>query len=120
MATMNKVIEHVDRMHPNVFTDDDKYEWIKTLEGLVAHEVLQEDAPDYALPDDADKDLLVKSPYDDIYLLYVTAMIHLHNREYDHYNNAAVVFHDRYEQYKAWYIRNNPSCKAKNFRNVMG
>ena len=120
MATMNKVIEHVDRMNPNVFTDDDKYEWIKTLEALVAHEVLQEEAPAYALPDDADTPLLVQSPYDDIYRLYVTAMIYLHNREYDHYNNAVMVFHERYEQYKAWYIRHNASCKAKNFRNVMG
>jgi hypothetical protein len=120
MATMNKVIEHVDRMNPNVFTDDDKYEWIRTLEGLVAHEVLQEEAPAYHLPDDADVPLLVQAPYDDIYRLYVTSMIYLHNREYDHYNNAVLVFQQRYEQYKAWYIQNHATCKALNFRNVMG
>ena len=117
---MNKIVEHVDRMNPNVFTDMDKYEWIKTVDGLVANEVMQEEAPDYALPDDADTPLLVQGPYEDIYRLYVTAMIYLHNREYDHYNNAVMVFKERYEQYKARYIRNHGTCKAGNFRNVMG
>lgn len=120
MATMNKVIEHVDRVNPNVFTDTDKYEWMKALDGLVAHEVMQEEAPDYSIPEDADTPLLVQSPYDDIYRLYVGAMIYLHNREYDHYNNAAMMFQQRYEQFKAWYIQNHSTCKARNFRNVMG
>ena len=120
MATMNKVIEHVDRMNPNVFTEMDKYEWMKTLDGLVANEVLQEEAPDYALPEDADTPLLVQSPFDDIYRLYVTAMIYLHNREYDHYNNAVMVFNERYEQYRKWYIRNHRPGSSGAFRNVMG
>lgn len=121
MATMNKVVAYVDRMNPNVYTDMDKYEWMATLEGLVAHEVHQvEEAPIYDLPRDADMELSVPAPYDDIYRLYVTAMIYLQNREYDHYNNAVLVFKNRYEQYKAWYIRNNTACKARNFRNVMG
>lgn len=120
MATMNTVIEHVDRVNPNVFTDTDKYEWLRTLDGLVAHEVLQEEAPNYSIPDDADTPLLVQSPYDDIYRLYVTAMVYLHNREYDHYNNAVLVFKERYDQYKRWYIRTHKPKTAGNFRNVMG
>lgn len=120
MATMNNVVAHVDRVNPNVYTDMDKYEWLNTLEGMVAHEVHQEEAPAYKLPDDADRELLVSHPYDDMYKLYLTAMIYLHNREYDHYNNAVMVFKERLEQYKAWYIQHNPVCKARNFRNVMG
>ena len=120
MATMNGVIEYTDRIRPNVFTDEDKYKWLNTLEGLVAREVQQAEEPSYVLPQDADKELLIPHPYDDIYQLYLLAMIDLANREYDHYNNAVLVFTNRYEQYKAWYIRHNPSCKALNFRNVMG
>lgn len=120
MATMNQVIAHVDRVNPNVYTSEDKYEWMKTLDGLVAHEVLQEEAPDYQIPRGADRELLVASPYDDIYRLYVSAMIYLHNREYEDYNNAVLVFQNRFEQYKAWYIRHNAAGKARNFRNVMG
>ena len=118
--TMNEVIEYVDRVKPNVYSDDDKYKWMNTLDGLVAREVLQENKESYKLPQEADEPLLVEHPYDDIYGLYVCAMIDYHNREYDNYNNAVLMFQERLEQYKAWYIRNNPCCAAKNFRNVMG
>ena len=45
-------------------------------------------------------------------------MIDFHNREYDQYNNTAAMFEERLEQFKAWYIRNNPSCNRVNFKNV--
>lgn len=120
MATMNQVIEYLDRVKPNVFTDDDKYQWLSTLEGLVAREVTGEDTPELNLPEDADKPLAVPHPYDDIYYLYAGSMVDFHNREYDSYNNMAAMFKERYEQFKAWYIQRNAAGKAKNFRNVMG
>lgn len=121
MATMNSVIEYIDGVKPNVYTDDDKYKWISTVDGLVSLEVHQDaEATTYKLPDEADKELLVKAPYDDIYGLYVAAMIDFHNKEYNNYNNSVLMFTDRLDAYKVWYIRNHPTCKAKNFRNVMG
>ena len=65
-----------------------------------------------------DTELMVPSPFDDIYQLYVGAMIDFHNREYDQYNNTAAMFEERLGQYEAWYIRNNPSCNRVNFKNV--
>lgn len=119
MATMNTVIEYVDRVKPNAYNNDDKYRWINTLEGLVSREVLNDDAPEYTLPDDADTPLLVASPYDDIYHLYVCAMIDFNNREYNDYNNAILMFQERLDQYKAWRIRTG-SYVPSNFRRVMG
>lgn len=120
MMTMNKVIEYVDRLKPNVYTTEDKYRWINTLEGMVSREVMQREVPEYFLPDDADTPLLVGHPFDDLYGLYVMAMIDFHNREFDNYNNATLMFQQRYEQYKAWYIQHNVPVSAQNFRNVMG
>ena len=120
MATMNTVIEKMDRLKPNVFTDLDKYAWINTLEGLVAREVLDEDTPTYQFPEDGDTELLIPSPFEDLYELWVGSMIDFYNREYDEYNNTALMFQTRYEQYKEWYIRRNTQGKALNFRNVMG
>ena len=121
MATMNSVIEYVDGVKPNAYTDDDKYKWINNLEGIVSLQVMEMDEPVvYELPRDADKELLVKAPFDEIYGLYVSAMIDYHNREYNNYNNAAMMFQERLDQYKTWYIRNHASVKARNFRNVMG
>lgn len=120
MATMNKVIEYVDRVKPNAYTDEDKYRWMRTLEGRVAREVMGDNESCCEVPEDADAELLVKAPYEDVYSLYVMAQIDLMNKEYDHYNNMVMAFMDLMEQFKAWYLRNNRSGGAKNFRNVMG
>ena len=118
MATVNRVTAYIDRVKPNVYTDEDKFNWISTLEGLVAREVMGEEGPEYEFPKDVDTELMVPSPFDDIYQLYVGAMIDFHNREYGQYNNTAAMFEERLEQCKAWYIRNNASCNRVNFKNV--
>jgi hypothetical protein len=118
--TMNEVIEYVDRVKPNAYSNDDKYRWINTLEGLVSREVLCKDTPEYSLPEDADIPLLVESPYDDIYHLYVSAMIDFYNREYNDYNNTILMFQERLDQYKVWQARHSTTGKYGNFRNVMG
>lgn len=118
--TMNEVIEYVDKVKPNAYSEDEKYRWIANLEGLISREVKGEEEPVYSLPGDADKPLQVGTPYDEIYALYVMAQIDFHNREYNNYNNTALMFGELLEKYKAWYIRNNNPSKALNFRNVMG
>ena len=40
MATANRVTAYIDRVKPNVYTDEDKFNWISTLEGLVAKKYL--------------------------------------------------------------------------------
>lgn len=113
MATMNRVIEYVDEIRPNAYSDDYKYKWMSNLDGIIAREVMQIDAPCYDYPADADNDLLVAAPFDDLYWMYVIMNIDLTDREYDHYNNMAMVFNNRLEQYKAWYIQNNRPTKHK-------
>lgn len=121
MATMNSVIEYVDSIKPNVFEETDKYQWIKTVEGLISAEVHGAEEPVVlSVPEDADKELSVPAPYDDVYSLYVCAMIDFHNREYDNYNNTVLMFTERMGQYKNYYIRKHGRGGARNFRNVMG
>ena len=120
MATMDEVISRVDAIRPNIFTEEQKYRWISHVDGLVSREVMNDDAPEYNLPDDADTPLLVGHPYEDMYDFYLMAMIELANKEYDHYNNAVMLFQERYQQYKLWYIQHNVTTRSGNFRNVMG
>lgn len=111
----------MDAVKPNVFGDEEKYRWIASVDGRISVEVMGMDEPvTYALPEDADKPLLVGTPYDDIYELYVSAMIDFHNREYNNYNNTVLMFTERLDAFKAWYIRRHNPAKAGNFRNVMG
>lgn len=117
---MHEVIARVDAVRPNIYDAVTKGRWIANLEGMIARTVLDQDVPEYLVPEDIDVPLLVGAPYDDVYDLYVMSMIELMNKEYDHYNNAAAVFQSRLQEYKEWYIRRNAQGRAQNFRNVMG
>ena len=111
--TINQVIEYVDRVKPNAFTNEDKCRWINTLEGLISQAIHNEDAPEYTLPDDAETPLLVDSPYDGIYHLYVSAMIDFYHREYDDYNNTILMYSSMLDEFKKWHIRNHmPKCSG--------
>ena len=121
MATMNSTIAYIDSVKPNVFEEETKYNWLNRLEGMISVEVHGDAEPaQYDLPADADTELLVPHPYDDIYALYVGAMIDFYNKEYNNYNNSMLMFQERLEAYKRWYIQRHAYGKKRNFRNVWG
>lgn len=104
--TPNKVIEIVDRLKLNSYTEEDKLRWINALDGDVQASVFQEDEiKQYSYPDDMDKELLIPAPFDNLYELYISAQIDFHNKELDNYNNSAMVFESRYLDFKKDYIR---------------
>ena len=121
MATINKVMEQVDSIVLNTFDNEAKFHWLSNLDGMISRVIMDMAEPvSYTYPNDMDKPLLVDAPFDDIYELYLQAMIDFHNREYDNYNNSMLMFNERLEEYKAWYIRKYGYGGAKNFRNVCG
>lgn len=106
--TPNKVIEIVDGVKPNSYDEETKFRWVAELEGIVKREVIQEDVvTPLEYPADADKELVVKAPYDNVYGLYVEAMIDYYNKEIPNYNNSAAMFEVRFTDYKKDYIRHN-------------
>lgn len=117
---MNSVIEELDKLKPNVYDEDIKYKWMARLDGMISEQIHGEELPEYSLPEDADTPLLVSAPYDDIYVLYCASMVDLFNKEYNDYNNTMLVFTERLDAYKAWYIRHHTKSTAQNFKNVMG
>lgn len=116
---MNTVIAYVDGVKPNVYTDADKYRWLSQLEGLLGTEVFHDPEPVCpAIPDDADRPLRVEQPFEEIYSLYLMAMIDFHNREYGNYNNAMLMFRERLEQLKAWRIRTGTPAPCRHYRGL--
>lgn len=106
--TPNKVIEKVDRLKPNAYTEEDKLEWINELDGMVQRLVFQEDnVTQYVYPNDMEKELLIPAPFDDVYTLFLEAKIDYYNREYSNYNNSAMMFESQFSEYKKDYIRNH-------------
>ena len=117
MSSPNKVIEFVDKVKPNAYEAEEKFRWLSELDGMIRRVVMQEEgAVAYIYPDDADTELLVPYPFDDIYSLYMQAKIDFYNKDYNDYNNAAAVFQERFDEHKKAYIRENmpkPSGKVK-------
>ena len=134
--TPNKAIEIVDRLSPNPYSEEDKLRWINELDGMVKRLVFQwnkkyikeveaqyeskqitkeeynvflDKLKDYAYPEDMDKELLIETPFDNVYVLYLQAQIDYHNREYANYNNVAMMFDAKFSEYKKAYIREHRS-----------
>lgn len=108
MATMNEVMERVKRTKPNAIDEKDQARWLLQLDGRVYNEVTGQDEdvqPAKSWPDDGDKELLAQSPYDGIYDLYLTAMICFALGEYSDYNNAAELFDQEFQAFRAWWRR---------------
>ncbi len=104
--TPNKVIVHIDEVRPNAYDDETKLKWISDLDGMVKRLVMQEtETVDYKFPEDLDTELLVPAPFDSVYALYVASMLDFHNKEYPNYNNSALMFQTRFDEYKKAYLR---------------
>ena len=90
---MNSVIGELEEVKPNVIPDEIKYKWLATLDGRISIEVFGEkEAKTYTLPDDADTELLVKAPHDDIYVLYCSAMVDFYNRAHEYFIKILTAF----------------------------
>lgn len=101
-----KVIETVDKLKPNAYSDEDKLRWINELDGMVQRLVIQtKDIKQYSYPEDMDTELLIPAPFDDVYALFIEAKIDYYNREYANYNNSATMFEAQFSEYKKAYIR---------------
>ena len=108
--TPNKAIEIIDKLRPNSYSEEDKLRWINELDGMVQRLVIQSDEiKQYSYPEDMDKELLIPTPFDDVYTLFLEAKIDYHNREYANYNNSAMMFESQFSEYKKAYIREHPA-----------
>ena len=117
MATPNKIIEHVDQVKPNVYRTEEKFQWLCDLDGIIKRVVMQErEGVHYAFPEDLDTQLVVPHPWEGIYALYLEAQIDLHNKDYEDYNNAILVYTERLEEFRRAYIREHRPKSAGSIR----
>lgn len=121
-----KIIEAINRLDAlifNTYTQSDKVQWLSRLDAMVKKQIIDihEGAENIAFTGyddstDVQKELLVPSPHDEIYLRWLEAQIHYHNGEYDKYNNAIIMFNTAFEAYQSYYTRNHlPICRGRRF-----
>ena len=120
--TIAEAISKVDALVPNTYAPEDKIRWLSALDSRVKTQIIdthQQTNPVYFYGYngmmDTETELLVKEPYDEMYLRWLEAQIHYHNGEYGKYNNAIDMFNTTYEDYKRHYNRTHMP-KGKQFK----
>lgn len=110
--TIIEAINRVDALKPNSYTELDKIAWLSKLDGAVKREIIDthEGGEDiifngYDETTPVDTELLVKAPYDDLYLYWLESRIDYHNGEYGRYNNTVTTYNEAYAAYERFYNR---------------
>ena len=109
--TPRKAIQQADEAKPNAFPEEEKFEWLKALEGRIAADVLLATPEELAkvmeisYPDGMDEDLLVKAPHDELYVLYLKAKIDAENGEYSRYADSSQLYNEAYGNFVRYWSR---------------
>lgn len=120
--TIIEAINRIDSLKHNTYTQSDKVVWLSKLDSIVKKHIIDthegaEEVTFTGYDDNTDlqTELLVPTPYDQVYTLWMEAQIDYCNGEYDKYNNAIDVFNTFYEGFKSYYNRTHMP-KGKKFR----
>lgn len=106
--TVRECIEFVDDVKPNAFTAEAKLAWVSQIEGRIASEIFLLAPAELArfrftsALADGGKELLVNSPYDDIYIAYLTAKVDSKNGEFNRMSTAAQSFNRLWDEFSAY------------------
>ena len=138
--TIDTAIAMCDERRPNQYSREDKTSWLSRLDGRIYQDIITmyhhpsgalgsgalpsgdsvpgepasgEQSPftGYAGETTEDTELLAAWPHDEMYPLYLFAMVDFHNNDLQRYNASAAMFDRAYGEYKAWYIRNHMPVK---------
>ena len=120
--TIIEVINQIDALKPNNYSQEDKIKWLSTLDGIIKREIIDTHEGAEAVAFEGyneetplDTVLLVAAPYDDIYLKWLEVQIDYANADYGKYANSMIMYNNAYETYSNWYNRNYMP-KGKQFK----
>ena len=122
MTTIMDAINRIDSLKPNRYSQSDKVKWLSTLDERIMHNIIAthegaeiESFEGYTDETPLTTELLVRSPYDEIYVYWLEAQIDYWNGEYSKYNNSIEMFNTAYKTYENYYNRTHMP-KGKKFK----
>lgn len=118
-----EAINRIDSLVHNTFTQAEKISWLSSVDWMIKKHIIDNhEGADEVIFDgyheetDNATDLLVVAPYDDLYLHWLEAQIHLYSGEYGKYNNAILMYNSVFEAFSAYYTRTHmPISKGVRF-----
>ena len=121
--TLMEALHRIDNLKPNTLGEGEKIKWISTLDGIVKEEIIDTHEGGEGVVfngyDEATNkmtELLIKAPYDEIYLYWLQGKIDYWNGEYTKYNNSMEMYNEAYSMFERYYNRTHkPKGKKFNF-----
>ena len=117
--TIQELIDKVQEEKPNSFDTEKLIEFINEIESDVA-EQLSDDFDPYTT-DDLQEELIVRYPYDRLYVSYLKAQIDYANEEYPSYQLNADQHGVDFTDFLNWIVRTGQTDRSllpSRFRNV--
>ncbi|MCL2488252.1 MAG: hypothetical protein FWE80_06165 [Oscillospiraceae bacterium] len=121
--TIHQAIEQCDMLQGNPYGNREKLLWLSTLEAKIWEEIISRYEKKRKKPvfdgwgdRDMGKTLLAEPPFDELYVLYLTAQVDFHNGEMNRYNNAAARFNQAFAEFARHYNRTHMP-KTDNIQN---
>ena len=112
--TVANIIAQVNQLKPNAYSQDFLVQWINEVEGMIFNELVKnsrqgqgsEFTPiDYI--ENPDRQLYAPDTFGQLYVYYLMAKIDFADCETSRYNNDITMFNSEYQNFSAWYNRNN-------------
>lgn len=105
--TIKEAIERSDMMRPNAVPYTDKLRWLMEFDGHMAEFMGLDPMPPIEREEESDTVLTMPYPHDDIYPLYLNAMINNAQEETQLYMNDMTVANAAIKEAQGWWRRNN-------------
>lgn len=106
--TLKAVIDQVNAIKPNAFSEEQKTEWINEVEKKIQAEIFLFGPAQtivYTWPQDQNTELLADPLHDGVYPAYLTARIDFANGEYNRYANTLQMFNTQYIEFMRWFAQ---------------
>lgn len=120
--TIIEAINKIDSLKPNSYTQEDKIKWLSILDGIIKKEIIDTHEGSEGVifegyePDtEVTTELLVPSPYDDVYVKWLEAQIDYANGDTNKYNNSMAMYNTAYSSFERYYNRTHMH-KATNIK----
>lgn len=110
--TIKEALDISEQMRPSQYRREQKLSWLTSLDVRFYLEMVSthlgseqiEFAP-YTVETEDNTKLLIRPPYDEVYLFYIFMMMDLHNHEISKFNDDAALFNARWREAIADYNR---------------
>lgn len=117
MATIRNIVDRVDELRPNQYSEAMKLAWLSELEGKIAADVMLMRIDEirnleYSHPESMEAEPLVTYPHQEVYVYWLMAQIDFANGEYNKYQNSMEMYNQYFGNYVRWFANTYEPAKG--------